>query len=212
MILVSVIATFATNRGVIRPPQDGKTWSLETRIYFAMSFVDPRDYAQSRDSFASVSQGELWRLVTPVFLHGSMLHLVFNMIWIYTLGSAIERLHGSPFFCVLMLLTQIVGMMVQVLLPDWMPEPLRGSPFAIGASGAVFGLFGFLWLRPYFDRTYPIRIPSSNVAIMLGWLVLCIVIIPGIANGAHIGGLLSGMAAGRVLAQDGRRIDRPPAK
>jgi len=174
----------------------------------ALSFVDPTDpdYIESsvtesrRDPFASIRKGQIWRLVTPMFLHGDTMHLLFNMVWIFILGSAIERLQGSVFLAVLLVVTQIAGMMLQVMLPG--PESLppllsalAGTPFAIGASGAVYGLFGYLWIRPTLDLDYPIHMAPMNVMLMLGWLVLCMTGMFGnIANGAHLGGLLAGVA------------------
>ena len=199
VIALSAIASFATNFGRPEITRDQQTLTTEAKIFFLMSFVDRRDYIQDEDGFASIRRGQIWRLVTPMFLHGSPLHLIFNMLWIYSLGSAIERLHGSFFFVGLLLITHIAGMLLQVLLPEWLPAPLRGTPFAIGASGAVYGLLGFLWIRPSFNPTYPIRLPTSTVVLMLGWLLLCMTpIIPAIANGAHLGGLLCGVLGAAV--------------
>ncbi len=105
-----------------------------------------------------------------MFLHGNMFHLFFNMFLIFLLGSMIERIHGSWFFLFLVLATQTAGMMVQVLLPDaaFMPAALRGSPLAIGASGAGYGLFGFMWIRPWLDPDYPIELDSTQFMLIVG--------------------------------------------
>jgi GlpG protein len=59
----------------------------------------------------------------------------------------------------------------------------------------VYGLFGFLWLRPWIDPSYPVVLVPMNVAMMLGWLVLCLTPMgQNVANGAHLGGLVSGIA------------------
>lgn len=200
IIVLSVLASLGTNFGQLRiprvEPNRADALSTQVKLFLGLSFVNAYEYAPERDSFASIRQGEIWRFVTPMFLHGSPLHLVFNMLWIYSLGSVIERYHGSLIFIALLLGTEIAGMMLQVLLPDTLPSALRGSPFAIGASGAVYGLLGFLWIRPRIEPMYPIRLPPMTLALMLGWLVLCLTpVIPGVANGAHIGGLLGGTAA-----------------
>jgi len=212
VIVFSILASLTSNFGDPRPArQPGKT-TLEEKIFFGMSFVDRRDYfATNQNAFASVGKGQVWRFVTPMFLHGDTFHLLFNMLWIYFLGSVIERLHGSIFFAVLTITTQIAGMLLQVMLPgtdvltpifqgtpvSFLAETLSGSPFAIGASGAVYGLFGFLWIRPKVDPGYPIHLVQTNVVLMLGWLVLCMTpLIPGVANGAHLGGLIAGVGFG----------------
>ncbi|TWU36547.1 Rhomboid protease GlpG [Novipirellula aureliae] len=208
VIVLSALASFGTDFGRPRNTAMVSGFWTEAELYLGMSFVDQTDpdYIESgntessRDSFASIRKGQVWRLVTPMFLHGDTMHLLFNMIWIFVLGSAIERLQGSVFLAVLLIVTQIAGMMLQVMLPGVESLPpflsaLAGSPFAIGASGAVYGLFGYLWIRPTLDPGYPIHMAPMNVLLMLGWLVFCMTGMFGnIANGAHLGGLLAGIA------------------
>lgn len=196
IIAISVIASFTSHFGQPRGDRDPSKITLEQRTYFGLSFVDRRDYAIDGDPFGSIKKGQLWRFITPMFLHGDEFHLLFNMLWIFFLGSSIERLHGSIFLVVMVLVTQTAGMMLQVMLPDgpMIPETLRGSPFAIGASGAVYGLFGYLWIRPRVEPGYPIHLVPMNVVLMLGWLVLCLSPIgENVANGAHLGGLFAGI-------------------
>ncbi|TWU41034.1 rhomboid family intramembrane serine protease [Novipirellula artificiosorum] len=206
VIAISVVAGYLSYFGRPRVSQDPTKLTTGENVYYTLSFVDDREYAETGDPFASIRKGQLWRLVTPMFLHGSTMHLAFNMIMLFMLGSAIERLQGSVFFGVLLIATQIAGMMLQVMLPgaESLPEFLHamaGTPRAIGASGAVFGLFGYLWIRPTLDPSYPIHMPPSNVMLMLGWLVLCMTgMVGNIANGAHLGGLLAGMAAAYFVA------------
>ncbi len=205
IIVISVICSFSTHFSSPRPSNDPGRFSLEQKTFFSLSFVDLRDYVKSEeDSFASIRKGQIWRAVTPMFLHGSALHLAFNMLWVYMLGAAVERMHGSLFFGLLMVLTHVGGMALQVTLPGAESLPavlhrLAGSPFAVGASGAVYGVFGYLWIRPIIDPRYPLRIGQQNIVLMLVWLVACVFVINGVANGGHIGGLLSGMLAAYVV-------------
>ena len=213
IIVVSVIVSFTSHFGAPRGSRVPGETTLEEKTFNGLSFVDWKQYQKDQDPFASVRTGQVWRLVTPMFLHGDEFHLAFNMLWIFFLGSAIERLHGSLFFGLLVMGTQIAGMMLQVMLPgtevlaeffqgtpfEFLSETLSGSPFAIGASGAVYGLFGFLWIRPMVDLDYPIHLVPMNVVLMLGWLVACMTpLIGNVANGAHLGGLLAGMAVAYV--------------
>jgi len=196
IIVLSVIASFATNFG--RPRARGNELTLEQRLYFGLSIADPREYQFSSDPYEAIKRGEVWRFITPMFMHGDAMHLAFNMLWMYFLGSAIERLQGSLFFLALVLGTAFVGLNVHVLMSgmEFLPPTLQGTPFAIGASGAVYGLFGYLWVRPAIDPDYPIRLVPMNVVLMLGWLVLCMTpLIPNVANGAHLGGLFAGILA-----------------
>ena len=202
IIVLSVVCGFAANFNKPQPT------NLQKKIRDAMAFVEPSEYASSgRDPFASLRKGEVWRVLTPMFMHGDEMHVAFNMLMIYFLGAIIERLHGSLFLAALVIVTHLAGVALQVLLPGaesmpWFLERLAGSPMFVGASGAVYGLFGFLWLRPRFDASYPVRMVTMNVVIILGWLVFCMLPIFDlhIANGAHLGGLLAGMAIAPILS------------
>lgn len=207
IVVISVLVSLTSNFGDPRGLGPAGQTTLGQRTYNALSFVDRASYKANQDPFDSVKKGQVWRFVTPMFLHGDEVHLLFNMLWIFFLGSAIERLHGSVFLVLLAASTQIAGMMFQILVPaaDFFPQVFDGSPFAIGASGAVYGLFGFLWVRPAVDPSYPIHLVPMNVVLMLGWLVLCMTpLIKDIANGAHLGGLFAGMLAA-MLAHAIRR-------
>ncbi|MCG8651083.1 MAG: rhomboid family intramembrane serine protease [Pirellulales bacterium] len=204
IIILSVIASFATNFS--RPRNRGAGETLEMKAYFLLSFTDRRDFLKSGDPYESVKKGQLWRIFTPMLIHGSPMHLVFNMLWVFFLGSAIERLHGSVFFTLLALGTHAVGTGVELMTfgMDFLPEAFQGSPFAIGASGAVYGLFGYLWIRPAVDPAYPIRLVPLNIVLMLGWLFLCMTpLIEDIANGAHVGGLAAGMTVAMLGTRQG---------
>ena len=75
-----------------------------------------------------------------------------------------------------------------------------GVMFAIGASGAVYGLFGYLWIRPAVDPGYPIHMVPMNIVIMLGMLVACMTpLFENVANGAHLGGLFGGILAALIV-------------
>ena len=204
IIVLSVIASFATNFG--RPRSRGNELTLEQKLYYGLSITDPREYQRSGDPYEAIKRGEVWRFITPMFMHGDAMHLAFNMLWVYFLGSALERLQGSLFFLALVLGTAFIGINVHVLMSDmeFLPPMLRGTPFAIGASGAVYGLFGYLWVRPAIDPDYPIRLVPMNVVLMLAWLVMCMTpLIPNVANGAHLGGLFAGILAATIGRRSG---------
>lgn len=207
MIAICGIIGYATNFADPQPRRDlpevitleqlerGDYLSTEQKLFSALALADPIEYQKSNDPWVSIKKGEVWRIITPAFLHGSPMHLVFNMMWVYMLGGVIERLHGSWFLVFLMTITHVSGMIVQIVLPDWLE-----SPMAIGASGAALGIFGFIWIRPRFQPTYPVGIPPFNVYLILGFTVACMTpLIQGIANGAHVGGLVAGMAIAALV-------------
>jgi GlpG protein len=82
--------------------------------------------------------GEVWRLVTPVLLHGSLLHLGFNMLWLYSLGSQVETGRGTLRFLALVLAFSVVSNLTQYL---W------AGPNFLGMSGVVYGLFAYVWMQ-----------------------------------------------------------------
>ncbi|MDB4331627.1 rhomboid family intramembrane serine protease [Rhodopirellula sp.] len=204
IIAISMLASFVSHFGNPRGSRDTNQVTLEQKVYRNLSFVDPEQYEVSRDPMASVRQGQLWRLITPLFLHADELQLAFNVMWLFFLGSTIEKIQGSWFLMGLILFTQTCGMLLQVALPvdSVMPSALQGSPFAIGSAGAVYGLFGYLWARPFFSPDYPVYLVPANVILMLLWLALCMTsAMAPISIGAHLGGLVAGILSAFVVSK-----------
>lgn len=193
VIVLSIAASLVTEFGAVRvgaADTGGGAGSLGEQVWRALTFVNFVDFVATEDPLASIKQGEIWRLVTPMFLHGNMPHLAFNMMAMYFLGSVVERIHGIGFMVAMTLLCQVVSALAQAVTP----QQFGGTPLAIGASGAVVGLFGYLWIRPLLQPSYPVRIPPFFVALTLGWLLMGVVgVLPDIANVAHASGLLMGM-------------------
>jgi len=158
---------------------------------------------------AITHDAELWRLVTPIFLHFGVLHLLFNMLMFATLGSEVERRMGGGAFLGFVVLTAVISNLAEYYvqfgvnvrdLISLQPNPLFG-----GMSGVLYGLFGYLWMRSLAsDR--PVRaLAPQFVTIMLVWLVICILGLMGnVANTAHVVGLLVGVGVGK-LASLGKR-------
>ncbi|MFH0846637.1 MAG: rhomboid family intramembrane serine protease [Chloroflexota bacterium] len=134
-----------------------------------------------------------WTLITAMFLHAGMGHLLTNMLTLYFFGEFLTRLIGEERFLIIYLLGGFVGNVLYALL---------GPRFAIavGASGAVFALGGTLAVlrprQPVFVFPIPMPIPLW-VAVIFGFIILSF--FPGIAQEAHLGGLLFGLGAGYLL-------------
>lgn len=146
--------------------------------------------------FTSIGRGELWRLATPALLHGSVLHLAFNMLWLVSLGRAIEMRRGTGFFFSLVLASAVLSNTAEALWAVYGLWNPAGYTLFLGFSGVNYALFGYAWLlgrlRPYEG----IVVPQQTVGLMLGWLVLCMInVIPNVANAAHVAGLAIGCAA-----------------
>ncbi len=147
-------------------------------------------------SLPEVRQGQVWRLVTPVFLHFSLLHILFNMLWTRDLGSVIEAHVGSLKFLGIVLFCAVVSNLGQYVV---------NGPHFGGMSGVGFGFFGYIYIKSRVDPGSGLYM-SQNLA-MLGflWLFLGFAgVIGHMANYAH----LFGMMAGGLLAYLSSRRQR----
>ncbi len=149
-----------------------------------------------------VLAGEWWVLVTAVFLHGGILHILFNMMWVRDLGPQTETLFGSHNMLFIFILSGIGGNLVAVSTPLIFRSLFSVSmPMlpVIGASGAVFGLMGAIIA---FGKKRG-GIFGRQLVRQLGmWAAILIVmgfIIPGVSNAAHIGGFVSGFLIGWII-------------
>lgn len=135
-----------------------------------------------------ISSGEVWRLFTPVLVHGSWVHLLLNMMWLLDLGSMIEGRESTGKFGLLVLVFAVGSNLGQYLL---------AGPLFCGMSGVVYGLLGYVWMKGKFDPSSGLFLHPHTVAMMLIWFFLCLAnVITGIANGAHAVGLAMGVAWG----------------
>jgi membrane associated rhomboid family serine protease len=131
--------------------------------------------------------GQYWRLITPIFLHYGALHLVLNGLGLLIFGELFERLYGSMQFALLYFVAGIASVVTSCFF---------GYGLMVGASGAIFGLAGALDVYGY---RYRARIPRRYGAMFGGGLLPLIglnivfgLIVPGIDNSAHLGGLAAG--------------------
>lgn len=135
-----------------------------------------------------VRRGEVWRLLTPIFIHMNLVHLLFNMLCLKDFGSMIEARKGT--------LTLLV-MVVVIGVGSNLGQYLVAGPQFGGFSGVLYGLFGYIWMRGKFDPASGLHLSPSNILLMVGWFFLCLLGVMGhIANGAHGFGLLMGMIWG----------------
>lgn len=141
-------------------------------------------------SLPHIMQGEVWRLVTPIFLHFSVPHILFNLWWLYDLGTIIERKLGSFLFALTVLVIAVTSNDGQYLA--------TGPGFG-GMSGVVYGLFGYAWARGRLEPTSGLYLRNDIAVWMVGWFVLCAVgVIPNVANWAHGVGLGVGAFLGAL--------------
>ncbi len=140
-----------------------------------------------------------WTIVTSMFLHASMGHILTNMLTLYFFGTFLTELVGERRFFLIYFIGGVIGNLVYLFFP-----PSRFAT-AVGASGAIFALGGVLTLlRPMVKVfVFPIPIPIPLwIAVIGGFFIIS----PGVAWQAHLGGLLFGLAAGYFLRRRERRI------
>lgn len=160
------------------------------------TFYDLSPFFRNRSAFSAIVDGQFWRLITPVFLHFGFVHIAFNAMWLWYLGSRLEQALGSMVLLVVILVIGLVSNVAQAIVS----YPI---PFG-GLSGVVFGLLGFFWvvskLRPHPE----LYMPPALFPIML---ILMLVSVSGVfdwmagagaevADTAHISGLICGLIAG----------------
>jgi rhomboid protease GluP len=136
-----------------------------------------------------------WRLVMAVFLHGSLLHIGFNMWVLMDIGPQIEELYGSARYLFIYVATGIGGYLFSSIV---------GRHMSIGGSGALLGLIGVLLAITYNRRSAGMQMLRSQIIRWLIYIAVWGLLFPGIDNYAHFGGLVCGFLLGKVMA------DRPP--
>jgi len=143
-----------------------------------------------------IENNNWWRLITPMFIHFSLSHLAFNILWIYILGSRIEILDGRLLFFNLVLFTSIASNCIEYL---WSGVSLFG-----GLSGVVYGLLGYCFLIELDSNKERYGLPPAIYLFMVTWLILGFLGVlelfgfGSIANYAHLGGLISGLFFGML--------------
>ncbi len=147
-----------------------------------------------------ILQGQYWRFITPVLLHGSILHIGFNMYALFIIGPSLERRFGHTRFLLLYLLSGFAGNVASFIF---------SSAASLGSSTAIFGLIGAQGIFIYKNRQmYAGRARAALTQIVfIAALNLAIGTTPGIDNWGHVGGLSAGLLftwlAGPILAFEG---------
>jgi rhomboid protease GluP len=191
---------FTRSRGGLATPV--ATWSILalTLAVGASMFLLGQDALWTRllalDKEA-LADGEYWRLISPVLVHGTILHLALNMYALWIIGPIVEALYGSVRFLFLYLVCAAAGSAASYLVS---PIP------SVGASGAIFGLFGVLLVADRVHKpalTRGARSLTMQIGALIGVNLFIGFAIPGIDNAAHLGGLLAGAWLGYVMIPTG---------
>ena len=172
--------------------------SFGINFYQYLYFLSP---SENQLYFSSLEEtyfvkGEYWRIFTPALMHFSLTHLLFNCLWIYVVGLEIQKLQGRLSLMLIVLITGIFANFSEFFLY----ESVRFG----GLSGVVYGLFGFCFAKEIILKQYHFGFPPSLYTFIFIWLlvgytdILYYLGFGMVANGAHLGGLLSGMLMGII--------------
>lgn len=139
----------------------------------------------------SIRAGQYYRLFTGIFLHGSLIHLIFNCYALYVLGAQIESFFGRIKYIIIYLFSGLAGALLSITL--------SGNVGSIGASGAIFGLMGSLLYFGYHYRVYLGNVVKSQILPLILLNLAIGFISTGIDNWGHIGGLIGGIVITMAL-------------
>ena len=138
-----------------------------------------------------VKNGEVFRLLTAMFLHAGIVHIFFNMYSLYIIGPRVENFYGKWKFLLIYILSGLSGSMLSVAM--------NGDVISVGASGAIFGLFGALIYMGYRHRGYLGAMVKSQIIPIVIYNLFLGLFLDGIDMWGHIGGLLGGLVASYVV-------------
>lgn len=191
IILISILIGFLSNYGSVLA-------FIEPLTFIK---IDLSSYQSSYINFYSLEHtyldnNEWWRLVTPMLIHFSLTHLVFNCLWIYVLGSKIENIDGHITFFNLVIFSSIASNLAQYIF---------GGPSLFGGlSGVIYGLLGYCMIIEFETKHERYDLPPALYMFMLVWLmfgflgILSLFGFGSVANFAHLGGLISGIIFGMI--------------
>ncbi len=142
-----------------------------------------------------VLAGQYYRIITCMFLHANLLHLIFNMYALYIIGSQIESFFNKYKYLAIYLFSGIVGALMSLIFT---------KSWSVGASGAIFGLMGAMLYFGYHYRLYLGTVIKSQIIPVILINLLIGFTSPGIDNAAHIGGLIGGVIASMIVGVKGK--------
>ena len=138
--------------------------------------------------FPEILDGQVWRLVTPIFLHGGIIHLAFNMLWLYQLGGAIEKNEGKLYLLAVTLVGAAICNTAQYVV---------SGPSFLGFSGVIYAYLGYVWMMSRYQPGSRYFVTRDTIIWMVGWIVVCYTGVLGpVANTEHVVGFMIGTAFG----------------
>lgn len=199
LIGASVVVTLFVPAETTESAGESKGNSLYESLLF--TGPQPAGHAEGYDVWAGIRRGEVWRLVSPIFIHYGLTHLLFNMVVLFTMGGQIENRRGSRFMAFLILVLAVTSNVAQAVELSVISP---GSEFG-GMSGVGYGVFGYLLIKVKFDNRDGYQLSQFMTILMIAGFILSLArsfpemdgvlsFMPRIANTAHTVGFFVGMA------------------
>lgn len=143
---------------------------------------------------------QIWRWISPVFLHFGFLHFTFNLLWWWDIASLIERLQGSLRLVYIFLVLSVFSNFTQFI---------AAGPRFGGLSGVVFGVLGYVWVYGQVRKDYPLQLRPVIMYMMVGWMLIGFSgaldnVVGPMANEAHLAGLVTGALLGVIFGLQDR--------
>lgn len=185
-------------------------------LIYILSCIFSRDISPNNSVLISLGanyspniylHGETWRFVTSMFLHANLLHLLFNMISLNMIGKGLEQILGKAKFTLLYFISGIGGSIASYLFTAKVIFNTPQMSLSIGASGAIFGLLGFMLSQKLIERSNVLKgrlkrylnIDFNSVVITVALNLIIGFSVYGIDNSAHLGGLIVGFILGMFI-------------
>ncbi len=183
------------------PLTDWRRYPVTVGIAAGAVAMTARVWLGASDNHLTMSDafwhGELWQPLTSCLLHGSVLHLLFNLMCLWVFGPVFERIFGSARFLLLVIFLAVGSSLAEYAF----------SVGGIGLSGVIYGLFGMLWVLGGRDRRFFGTMDQQTVQMLVGWFFLCIALtvakVMAIGNVAHgSGAILGGLLGFAIVEKD----------
>jgi GlpG protein len=174
---------------------NGTHHKVQEALRFTTDIVDAQGH-EHNNGMNDIEHGEIWRLVTPIFLHFGIIHLVFNMMALSTLGTIIEIRRGSLRLAAMILVLAVASNLGQFLYTEKI-DPGSAHHIFGGMSGVLCGLFGYIWMKGLYEPEQGMVLHPNSVSFGLLYIALCMTGVFGnIANACHVVGLIMGVGFG----------------
>lgn len=178
---------------------------LNIMVYLFMTLydLDGTYFYALANNYEFVQNGQIYRLLTSMFLHADIIHIGCNMYALYILGPQVERYYGKTKFLLIYLLSGILGSIFSCVF-------MSADTISMGASGAIFGLLGSIAYFTYYYRATLQGLLRSQVLPVILLNLAIGFMVPGIDISGHIGGLIGGILVSMAIGigDKGRKTDQ----